>query len=333
MADVEPISGVERAAILLLSLGEEAAASVLRHMNVTEVQQIGTAMADVSDVPRDKVTGVLGELLTAVESKTALGFGTGQYLRRILSDSVGERRATALLDRILKERDSTGIDALSWMDPKIVAEVIRNEHPQIIATILAQLESQHAADVLTRFSTELQAAVAVRLARLEEVPETALKELDAIVDQQTQETIALQTARLGGVDVAADILSRLPSDMEAAVLEAIKESDGTLGEEIQDALLIFDNLLKVDDRGIQTILREIQSDTLSKALKGADAPIRELIFRNMSKRAAELLRDDLAVSGPIKLAEVEEAQKEILTVALRLAEEGQIMFGGGDDFV
>jgi flagellar motor switch protein FliG len=219
------------------------------------------------------------------------------------------------------------------MDPRIVAEVVKGEHPQIIATILAQLGSQHAADIMTRFPTELQVAVAVRLARLEEVPETALKELDAIVDQQTQETIALRTARLGGIRVAADVLSRLPSAVEAAVLDAIRSEDDSLGEQIQDALLVFENLLKVDDRGIQTILREIQSDTLAKALKGADTAIRELVFRNMSKRAGELLRDDLAVSGPVKLSEVEEAQKEILTVALRLAEDGQVVFGGSDDFV
>jgi len=302
-------------------------------MNVDEVQQIGSAMAQVSDVPRDRVTGVLGEMLVAVENKTSIGIGSGEYLRRVLTDSLGERKATSLLDRILKERDSTGIDALRWMDPRIVAEVIKDEHPQIIATILAHLNAQQAAEVLGRFATDSQIAVTLRLARLEEVPETALQELDTIVDQQTRETIALRTARLGGVKVAADMLNRLESDVEAAVLDGIKASDELLGDQIQDALFVFENLLKVDDRGMQTILREIQSDTLAKALKGADAAIREKVFKNMSKRAAELLRDDLAVSGPVKLSEVETAQKEILTVAMRLAEEGQIVLGGGDDFV
>lgn len=333
MAEAEPVNGVERAAILLLSLGEETAASILRHMNVDEVQQIGTVMAAVSDVSRDRVTNVLGDLLSAVENKTSIGIGTSAYLRKVLTDSLGERKATSLLDRILKERDSTGIEALRWMDPRIVAEVIKGEHPQIIATILAHLNAQQAAEVLDRFPIDSQVAVTVRLARLEEVPETALQELDSIVDQQTRETIALRTARLGGVRVAADMLGRLSTDAESAVLAAIKSADETLGEQIQDALLLFENLLKVDDRGMQTILREVQSDSLSKALKGADASIREKVFKNMSKRAAELLRDDLAVSGPVKLSEVEEAQKEILGVAMRLAEEGQIVFGGGDDFV
>ncbi|MDX1561426.1 MAG: flagellar motor switch protein FliG [Gammaproteobacteria bacterium] len=334
MTEAAAGSGIERAAILLMSLGEETAAAILRHMNVDEVQQIGSAMATVSDVPRDHVSNVLGELLSEVGNKTSLGMNSGEYLRKVLTESLGERKATSLLDRIVQQRDSKGIDALRWMDPRIAAEVIKDEHPQIIATILAHLTGKQAAEVLDRFETELQVAVTVRLARLEEISETALQELDNIVDQQTRQTIELRTARMGGIRFAADMVGRLPSGAETALLEAIKEADESLGDQIQDALLVFENLLKVDDRGMQTILREVQSDTLMKALKGADQEIRDKIFKNMSKRAAELLRDDLAVSGPIKLSDVEEAQKEILIVAMRLAEEGQIMLGSGsDDFV
>jgi flagellar motor switch protein FliG len=334
VAEAAAENGTERAAILLLSLGEQTAASILRHMNVDEVQKLGMAMASLADVPRERVANVLGDLLTAVESKTSIGFGTGDYLRRVLTDSLGERKATSLLDRIFQQRDSTGIEALRWMDPRIVAEVVKEEHPQIIATILAHLDAEQAADVLGRFPSESQVEIALRLARLEEVPETALQELDTIVDQQTRETMALRTSRLGGIRAAADIINRLPPDAEAAVLEAIKASDEALGAEIQDALYVFENLLKVDDRGMQTILREIQSDTLALALKGADEAIREKVFKNMSKRAAELLRDDIAVRGPVRLSDVEAAQKDILTVAMRLAEQGQIVLGGsGDDFV
>lgn len=334
MAEAAAVNGVERAAILLLSLGEQTAASILRHMNVEEVQKLGTAMAAVSDVPRERVAGVLGELLTAVESKTSIGIGTADYLRRVLTDSLGERKAASLLDRILQERESTGIDALRWMDPRIVAEVVKKEHPQIVATILAHLSAQQAADVLGRFEPALQAEVAIRLARLEEVPETALKELDRLVDQQTTETMALRTARLGGVRAAADVITRLPAEAEAAVLAAIKSADESLGELVQDALFVFDNLLKIDDRGVQTLLREVQSDSLALALKGADEAIREKVFKNMSKRAAELLRDDIASRGPVKLSDVEVAQKEIVAVAMRLAEEGQIALSkGGDEFV
>lgn len=334
MAELEVKSGTERAAILLLSLGEQSAAAVLRHMDVNEVQQLGSAMAGVKDVSRDKVAGVLGELLTAVEQKTPLGIGTSDYLRNVLTESLGERRATSLLDRILTNRDSKGIDALRWMDPRVVAEVVKNEHPQIIATIAAHLTAAQAAEVLAHFPTEMQIDVALRLARLEEVPETALQELDTIVDKQTRETVALRTARLGGIRAAADVINLLPKDAETAVLEAIKAEDASLGEQIQDALFIFENLLNVDDRGMQTILREVQSDALALALKGADEAIREKVFKNMSKRAAEILRDDIAARGPVKLADVEAAQKEILTVAQRLAEEGQIMLsGGGEAFV
>lgn len=334
MAEAQGVSGTERAAILLLTLGEETAASILRHMDVDEVQQLGSAMVSMTDVPREQVATVLGELLVAVEEKTAIGVGTADYLRKVLTDSLGAKRAGSLLDRILQGRDSSGIDALKVMDPKTVAGVIRDEHPQIIATIVAHLSARQGADVLEHLEGEQQNEVTLRLARLEEVPETALQELDAIVERQAQEATALKTAKLGGVRAAADILNLLDPETEARILEAIREADDTLGEQIQDSLFVFENLLTLDDRGMQMILREVQSDTLSKALKGADLAIQEKIFNNMSKRASELLRDDMNAQGPIRLADVEEAQKAILSVAQRLSEEGQIVLGGAaDDFV
>jgi flagellar motor switch protein FliG len=291
-------------------------------------------MAGLSNVPREKVADVLGELLVAVQRQSPLGIGTGDYLRKVLNESLGERKAGGLLGRIFKGRDSSGIDALKWMDPRTVAEVVRNEHPQIIATILAHLNAQQAADVLVRFAPADQADIAMRLARLDEVPESALQELDAIVERQTKETVALRTSRLGGVKTAADMLNFLAPAVQSAVLDAIKEEDGTLSEQLKDALFVFDNLLKLDDRGMQSILREVQSDTLSVALKGADETLRDKVFKNMSKRAAEILRDDIASKGPVRLADVEAAQKEILAVAQRLAEEGAIMLSaGGDEFV
>ncbi len=328
------IKGTERAAILLLTLGEQAAASVLRHMDVEEVQQLGVAMAAMSDVPREKVSDVLGELLMAVSKKSSIGMGTSEYLRKVLTDSLGERRAGGLLGRIFKGRDSTGIDALKWMDPRTVAEVIKNEHPQIIATILAHLPSQQAADVLRRFEQVQQAEIALRVARLDEVPETALQELDALVERQTKEADVRKTSRLGGVKAAADMLNLLGPGAQTTVLDAIKAQDQAVGEQIKDALFVFNNLLKLDDRGMQSILREVQADQLATALKGADEEIREKVFKNMSKRAAEILRDDIASKGPVRLSDVEAAQKEILAVALRLAEEGQIVLaGGGEEFV
>jgi flagellar motor switch protein FliG len=330
-ANASTIKGTERAAILLLTLGEQTAASVLRHMDVTEVQRLGSAMASLTDVPRERVAEVLGELLVAVQRKTSIGIGTGDYLRKVLTESLGERRAGNLLGRILKGRESSGIDALKWMDPRTVAEVIKNEHPQIVATILAHLPGPQSAEVLARFTPAEQAEIATRVARLDEVPETALQELDAIVERQTKQAVAVRTTRLGGIKAAADMINLLGAANQSAVLEAIGKDDQALGEQIKDALFVFDNLLKLDDRGMQSILREVQSDQLSIALKGADETLREKVFKNMSKRAAEILRDDIASKGPVRLADVEAAQKEILAVAQRLAEEGTIMLSAGSD--
>ncbi|MEO8466678.1 MAG: flagellar motor switch protein FliG [Gammaproteobacteria bacterium] len=334
MAEAATIGGTQRAAILLMTLGEQTAAAVLRHMEVEEVHKLGTAMAGLADVPRERVTDVLGQLLVAVQGKTAIGIGSNDYLRKVLIESLGERRAGALLGRIIKGRDSTGIDALKWMDPKAVAEVIKSEHPQIIATILAHLPSQQAADVLRTFEQAQQADIALRVARLDEVPETALQELDAIVERQTKEAASIKTARLGGVKMAAEMINLLGAGAQTTMIDAIKNEDAELGELIKDALFVFENLLKVDDRGMQAILREVQADTLATALKGADEEIREKIFKNMSSRAAEILRDDISTKGPVRLSEVEQAQKEVLAVALRLAEEGTIMLAsGGEEFV
>jgi flagellar motor switch protein FliG len=333
MAEAAQVKGTERAAILLMTLGEQTAAAVLRHMGIEEVQRLGVAMAGLSDVPRERVTDVLGQLLVAVQGKTPIGMGTGDYLKKVMTDSLGERRAGALLGRILKGRDSTGIDALKWMEPRAAAEIVKNEHPQIVATILAHLPSQQAADVLKELEAPAQADIAMRMARLDEVPETALQELDAIIERQTKDAASVKTAKLGGVKAAADMINLLGAK-QTTMIEAIQAEDTELGELIKDALFVFDNLLKVDDRGMQSILREVQADTLAIALKGADEEVREKIFKNMSKRAAEILRDDIASKGPVRLSEVEQAQKEVLAVALRLAEEGTIaLAGGGDEFV
>src|SRR5688572_694269 len=334
MAEAAQIKGTERAAILLMTLGEQSAASVLRHMDIEEVQKLGVAMAGLADVPRERVTDVLGQLLVAVQAKTPIGIGTSDYLKKVMTDSIGERRAGALLGRIFKGRESTGIDSLKWMEPRAVAEIVKREHPQIIATILAHLPSQQAADVLKDLDSQTQADIAMRMARLDEVPETALQELDGIVERQTKEATAVKTAKLGGVKAAADMINLL-GPKQGTMIEAIQAEDAELGELIKDALFVFDNLLDIDDRGMQAVLREVQADSLATALKGADEEVREKIFKNMSKRAAEILRDDIASKGTVRLAEVEQAQKEILAVVLRLSEEGTIMLAGagGDEFV
>lgn len=333
MAEAAAIGGTERAAILLMTLGEQAAAAILRHMDVEDVQRLGVAMAALDDVPRAKVVDVLGALLVAVDDKTPIGIGTDDYLRKVLTDSLGERKAKGVVGRILGGREAKGIDSLKWMEPKAVADLVKSEHPQIVATLLAHLGARQGADVLAELPLEQQAEVALRVARLDEIPETALQELDALVEQQTREGTPPTTARLGGLRAAADMINLLPPAMERDVLEAVKAADAVLGEQIKEALFVFDNLLALDDRGMQAILREVQSETLIVALKGADESMRDKVLRNMSKRAAALLKDDLDAKGPVRLSEVEAAQKEILGIAQRLADEGQIMLSNGEDFV
>jgi flagellar motor switch protein FliG len=327
------VNGTDRAAILLLTLGEEQAASILRHLGAEEVQQLGAAMARMREVTRDDVGNVLGDMLTVVSDKASLGVDTEHYLRKVLTSSFGERSAGNFLGRIFQRRGSKGVETLKWMDAREVAEMIRAEHPQIVATILANLSASQAAQVLSQFPPEQQANIAMRVARLEEVSEVALEELDAIVDQQTQRSESLRSTKVGGVRVAADIINLLDT-ADSSVLDAILAADYELGEKIKDSLFVFENLLSIDDRGIQTLLRSVQTETLSMALKAADGAIQEKIFKNMSKRAAEILKDDMAAKGPVRLSDVEAAQKEILVTVQQLAEEGQIMLGGrGEKFV
>ncbi len=328
-------SGGERAAVFLMSLGEEAAAEVLRHMGPKEVQRLGTAMANLSNVSRTEVGEVLDEFVRAVGNETALGVGSEEYIRNVLNSALGEEKAGGLINRILLGRNSKGLEALKRMDPRAVVGVIRKEHPQIVAIVLSYLDPDHAAEVLGLLPPQLQSDILMRVASLDDIQPTALQQLDEILEQQFAGDPTAQASAVGGVKSAAEILNFMDPSQEAEIIERIRETDEGLSQQVEDLMFVFDNLLEVDDRSIQTLLREITSDSLVLALKGADEPVREKIFRNMSKRAAEMLRDDLDARGPVRLSEVESAQKEILTVARRMSENGEIMLGGkgGEEFV
>lgn len=329
------LGGAERAAVLLMSLGEDDAAAVLKHMGPKEVQRIGTAMASLRNVSRNDVGEVLDGFVTAVEDQTALGVGAEDYVRKMLVQALGEDKAAGLIDRILLGRNSKGLEALKWMDPRAVAEVIRLEHPQIIAIVLSHLDSDHAAGVLSYLPERVRPDVLMRIASLDGIQPNALQELDDILEKQFSGNAGIQASSVGGVKSAANILNFMDSSMEASVMEQIATSDSTLADKIQELMFVFDNLADVDDRSIQALLREIQSDQLIVALKGAEDAVKEKMFRNMSKRASEVLRDDLETKGPVRLSEVEAAQKEILTVARRMAEAGEIALGGhgNDEYV
>ncbi|TVP92785.1 MAG: flagellar motor switch protein FliG [Thioalkalivibrio sp.] len=334
-SDRDARSGGERAAVFLMSLGEEAAAEVLRHMGPKEVQRLGTAMANLSNVSRTEVGEVLDEFVRAVGNETALGVGSEDYIRNVLTSALGEEKAGGLINRILLGRNSKGLEALKRMDPRAVVGVIRKEHPQIVAIVLSYLDPDHAAEVLGLLPPQLQSDILMRVASLDDIQPTALQQLDEILEQQFAGDPTAQSSAVGGVKSAAEILNFMDPSQEAAIIERIRETDEGLSQQVEDLMFVFDNLLEVDDRSIQTLLREITSDSLVLALKGADDKVREKIFGNMSKRAAEMLRDDLDARGPVRLSEVESAQKEILNVARRMSENGEIMLGGkgGEEFV
>ncbi len=327
-------TGVERAAILLLTLGEEEAANVMQLMEPKEVQRIGIAMASLSNVTKIQVAKVVKEFHNILQTATSLGLDTDEYIRNVLVKALGEDRASGLIDRILVGGHIRGLDAFKWMDPRSIADVIRNEHPQIIAIVLSFLENEQAADVLTQFSEAVRIDVVLRIATLEGIQPSALQELNDIMERQFAGNTNVKSSSVGGVKTAANILNVLDSTMESEIIEGVKDIDSDLAETIEELMFVFDNLIEVDDRGIQSLLKEVSSDDLVLALKGADEAIKEKIFKNMSKRAADILRDDLESKGPVRLADVEVAQKSIVAVARRMADAGEIMLAsGGEDFV
>ena len=327
-AMVAKLSKVEKAAVLLLSLGETDAAQVLRHMGPKEVQKVGVAMAQMRNVHREQVEEVMSEFVDFVGDQTSLGVGSDGYIRKMLTQALGEDKANGLIDRILLGGNTSGLDSLKWMEPRAVADVIRYEHPQIQAIVVAYLDPDQAGEVLGHFDHKVRLDIILRVSSLNTVQPAALKELNQILEKQFSGNANTSRTTLGGIKRAADIMNFLDSSIEGALMDSIREVDEDLSVQIEDLMFVFNNLSDVDDRGIQALLREVSSDVLVLALKGSDEAIKEKIFKNMSKRAAELLRDDLEAKGPVRVSDVETAQKEILTIARRMAEAGEIVLGG-----
>jgi flagellar motor switch protein FliG len=319
---------VDKAAILLLSLGETDAAQVLRHMGPKEVQRVGVAMAQMRNVHREDVEKVMCEFVEIVGDQTSLGVGSDGYIRKMLTQALGEDKANGLIDRILLGGNTSGLDSLKWMEPRAVADVIRYEHPQIQAIVVAYLDPDQAGEVLGHFDHKVRLDIILRVSSLNTVQPAALKELNQILEKQFSGNSNASRTTLGGIKRAADIMNFLDSSIEGQLMDSIREVDEDLSGQIEDLMFVFNNLSDVDDRGIQALLREVSSDVLVLALKGSDEAIKEKIFKNMSKRAAELLRDDLEAKGPVRVSDVETAQKEILTIARRMAEAGEIVLGG-----
>jgi flagellar motor switch protein FliG len=329
------IPWLNRAAILLMSVGEADAAEVLKHLGPKEVQRVGTAMSGLSEVRQQQLEGSVRLFLEEVGGQTSLGIGANDYIRNMLTQALGSDKATGLIDRILLGGNTTGLDTLKWMEARAVADIIRNEHPQIQAIVIAYLDPDQSSEILAQFSEKVRLDIIMRVAALETVQPAALSELNSILEKQFSTSAGAQAQSLGGVKTAAEIMNFLESSVEAEIMDGIKDVDEDLATEIADLMFVFDNLSEVDDRGIQTLLREIATDTLKIALRGADQGLQEKILGNMSKRAAEILKDDMEAMGPVRLTDVEGAQKEILNIARRMADSGEIVLGGasGDSMV
>ncbi|MGB7302172.1 MAG: flagellar motor switch protein FliG [Burkholderiaceae bacterium] len=328
----EERDGLADAAILLMSLGEEAAAEVIRRLTPKEAEALGRAMADIQVASQDQINGVL-ELLADEMGKTSLLIeDSGAYVRSVMTRALGENKASILVNRIIEEPDTPGIENLRWMTAPAIADLLRSEHPQIVASVLVHLEPLQASAVVGLLPEEIRGEIMMRISTLSDIQPAAMNELNAVLADLLSGPRSNASTSLGGTKIAAEILNFMGSAAEQTVIAWIQEKDDALAEKISDQMFVFSDLMSLDDKAIQMVLREAQTDSLIIALKGADPDLREKIFKNMSQRAAESLREDLDSRGPVKVSEVESEQKEILKSVKRLADEGQIVLGsGGDD--
>ena len=336
MSTPNEAEGVENAAILLMSIGEEDAAEVFKHLKPKEVQKLGETISKLKNVTRDRVTSVLEQFNAQASEQSMLINDADDYIKSVLRRALGDDKANILIDRILQGSETSGIESLKWMDAVSVAELLRMEHPQIVAAILVHLDPDHASEVLKHFAERQRNEVLVRIATLDGIQPSALKDLNEVMARVLAGSEHSRKSSLGGVKTAAEMINLLGSSIETATLDYIREADNDLAQKIMDNMFTFDDLEGVDDKGIQSLLKEVQSESLVIALKGAKPELREKIFKNMSTRAAETLREDLDTRGPVRVSEVETEQKEMLKIVRRLVDEGQITLataGGSDDFV
>lgn len=323
--------GLTRSAVLMLALGEDEAAEVMKHLSPKEVQRLGIVMASMKPVPREEVEQTLEKFMIDFARSSDFGLDSDSYIRSVLIKAFGDDKASNLLNRIPQSQDAAGIESLKWMDAFSVADFVKNEHPQIIATILSHLEADQAAEILGHFTERLRQDVILRIATLDSIKPAALRELNEGMLKMLSGNENLKRQSIGGIKTAAEIMNYLSGETEAKLMDGLKSYDDAMAQQIMDQMFVFDNIMDIDDKGIQTLLREVQSDMLIVALKGTSDEMKEKFFRNMSTRAADMMREDLESRGPVKLSEVESQQKQILQIVRRLADEGQIMLAGKGD--
>ena len=324
-------TGLENAAILLMSLGEQEASEVFKHLAPKEVQRLGETIARMKAVSRERVENVLESFEDTAAKEHMLVADSNEYVKSVLRKALGDDKANLLIDRIMQGNDITGIESLKWMGPGSVAELLRNEHPQIVAAILVHLDFDQSAEVLKQFTERQRNEVLVRIATLDGIQPMALRDLNEVMSKVLAGGERSKKSSLGGVKAAAEILNMLGSAVETSVLDFVREADADLAQKIMDNMFTFDDVEKIDDKGIQALMKEVQSESLVIALKGATPALRDKIFKNMSSRAAETLKEDLESRGPVRLSDVEAEQKEMLKIVRRLVDEGQIVLAGGGD--
>ncbi|MGB0408219.1 MAG: flagellar motor switch protein FliG, partial [Pseudomonadales bacterium] len=332
-AELEALSTTQRAAVLMLLLGEEQAASIIRYMDPKEVQALGAAMVSVGDISQEAVNAVLDDFISTFKKQTSLGLGTSDYVESVLRAALGEDKAASVLGRINPTSASKGLEILRWMDARAIAEMVQGEHPQVVAIILSVLENAVAADVLSFLPADARPEIVERVARLETVQPAAMEELEAIMRKQFASRSSSASSSFGGVKAAAKIMNLTKVDMESMIMKGVESLDADLAQAIQDNMLTFADLGSVDNRAIQTLLRNIEPDLLMVALKGADEIVRDKFMSNMSERARAVFLDDMEAKGPMRLSDVEDAQKKIMRQARKLSEAGELMLAAGDDFV
>ena len=324
-------AGIEKAAILMLSLGQDEAAAVMKYLEPKEVQKIGTAMSGMKAVSGETLDLVLRDFLLETQRNTSFGIDSDEYIRNVMTKALGDDKAASLVNRILVTRDASGIESLKWMDGKSVADLVRNEHPQIIATILVHLERYHASEVLAELTARTRDDVILRIATLDGVQPAALNELNGVLTKLLTGNDNLRKKVMGGVRATAEIMNFMKGEVEASTMENLKTFDAELAQRVMDEMFVFEDIINIADRDFQIILRDVPSESLIVALKGCKDEMKEKIFKNMSQRAADTLREDLEAKGPVRLSEVEKQQKEILLIVRRHADEGQITLGGGTE--
>ncbi|MBM3377905.1 MAG: flagellar motor switch protein FliG [Betaproteobacteria bacterium] len=332
--EIEALNTTQRAAVLMLLLGEQQAADIIKFLNPKEVQALGAAMTSVADLSQEAITAVLDDFISTIKKQTSLGLGSSDYVENVLKRALGEDKAASVLSRIMPGASSKGLEILRWMDARSIADMIRLEHPQVIAIILSVCDYDVAADVLTFLPNDIRPEVIRRVAALETVQPSAMQELEVIMKEQFSKSSSAKSSSFGGIKAAAKIMNFTKSDLESAILGGLNELDADIAMKVQDNMFSFENLVSIDNRSVQTLMRNVEQEMLMVALKGATEPVKEKFFGNMSTRARAMFIDEMESRGPLRITDVEDAQKAIMRIAKKLSDKGELMLAGrGDDFV